>query len=243
MIPDKLIEDFKRAKKVGVLTGAGISAESGIPTFRGEGGLWEGYPVEKVASPEGFEEDPEMVWKFYDERRMNIAKAKPNRAHIVLAEMEKYFDIWIITQNIDGLHEKAGSKRIIELHGDIWRVKCTLCNYVGYNYDVPLQEILPRCPKCGGLLRPDVVWFNEPVYGIEDAFKVARESDIFMVIGTSAQVYPAASLPFIAKDYGAKIVEINIEKTPVSVIADYVILERATKALDELFQKLREALQ
>ena len=243
MIQDELIKEFKKANKIGILTGAGISAESGIPTFRGKGGLWEGYPVEKVASPEGFQEDPELVWKFYDERRINISKAKPNNAHKVLAEMEKYFDLWIITQNIDGLHQKAGSKKVIELHGNIWRVRCTLCDYIGYNYDVPLREIPPRCPKCGELLRPDVVWFGEPVYGIEDAFKIARESDIFIVVGTSAQVYPAASMPYIAKDYGAKIVEINIERTPVSVIADYIILKKASKALDELFQKLKEALQ
>ncbi len=242
MISNKLIESFKRARKIGVLTGAGISAESGIPTFRGKGGLWEGYPVEKVASPEGFQEDPKMVWRFYDERRINISRAKPNNAHRVLAKMENYFDIHIITQNIDGFHQRAGSKNVIELHGNIWRVKCTSCNYIGYNYDIPLREIPPKCPKCGELLRPDVVWFGEPVYGVDKAFRIARESEIFMVIGTSAQVYPAASLPYIAKDYGAKIVEINIERTPVSVIADHIILEKASKALDELFQKLKEAL-
>ncbi len=243
MIPESLIEYMKNVKKIGVLTGAGISAESGIPTFRGAGGLWEGYPVDKVASTEGFHEDPVLVWRFYDERRKNIAKAEPNRAHIVLAELEKSYDIWIITQNIDGLHQKAGSKNVIELHGNIWRVRCTSCNYREYNYDVPLKSIPPQCPRCGSILRPDVVWFGEPVYNMDRAFQIAKESDLFFVIGTSAQVYPAASLPFLAKDYGAKVVEINVESTPVSVIADYIIMERATKALDELFRRLREALQ
>ncbi len=243
MIPESLIRYMKNVKKIGVLTGAGISAESGIPTFRGAGGLWEGHPIEKVATPEGFEENPTLVWKFYNERRKNIAKAKPNRAHIVLAELEKIYDVRVITQNIDGLHQKAGSKNVIELHGNIWRVRCTSCSYKGYNYDVPLKNIPPKCPKCGSILRPDVVWFGEAVYGMDKAFQIAKESELFFVIGTSAQVYPAASLPFLAKDYGAKVVEINVESTPVSVIADYIILERATKALDVLFRKLIEASQ
>ena len=240
-IPDSLVKVLLEARKIGVLTGAGISAESGIPTFRGSGGLWEGYPVEKVATVEGFVEDPELVWRFYDERRKNIARAKPNRAHIALAEMEKHYDMWVITQNIDGLHLEAGSKNVIEMHGNIWRVRCTSCDYLGENREVPLGEIPPRCPKCNSILRPDVVWFGEPVYGVEKAFQVARESDVFFVIGTSAQVHPAASLPYIAKDYGATVVEVNIEKTPVSIIADYVLLGRATEVLDSLLRRLREA--
>ncbi len=240
-IPDRLVEIMLEARKIGVLTGAGISAESGIPTFRGSGGLWEGYPVEKVATVEGFAENPELVWKFYDERRINIAKAKPNLAHLALAEMEKHYDMWVITQNIDGLHLEAGSRNVIELHGNIWRVKCTSCNYRGEIHEVPLGEIPPRCPQCNSILRPDVVWFGEPVYGVKKAFQVARESDVFFVIGTSAQVHPAASLPYIAKDYGATVVEINIEKTPVSIIADYILLGRATEVLDSLLRRLRGA--
>ncbi len=239
----EIVELLKNSKRVAALTGAGISAESGIPTFRGKGGLWEGYPVDKVASVEGFEEDPELVWKFYDERRVNMKDKKPNRAHEVLAEMEKYFDMWVITQNIDSLHTMAGSKNVIELHGNIWRFKCTVCSYNEMNYETPLHEIPPRCPKCGSLLRPDVVWFGETVNEVEKAFEIAKNSDVFFVIGTSAQVHPAASLPFIAKDYGAKVIEINIESTPVSVIADYILRGKATEVLDSLFLRLQEALQ
>ncbi len=243
MIPDSLIEELLRARKIGVLTGAGISTESGIPTFRGSGGLWEGHPVEKVATVEGFQENPVLVWRFYDERRKNIANAQPNNAHRILADLENHYDIWVITQNIDGLHLRAGSRNVIELHGNIWRVKCTTCGYRGENREVPLSHIPPKCPKCGSLLRPDVVWFGEPVNDVERAFDVARESDAFFVIGTSAQVHPAASLPFIAKDYGAKIVEINPQRTPVSIIADYTIRERATLAMRSLYQRLQEAWQ
>ncbi|NPA75227.1 MAG: NAD-dependent deacylase [Euryarchaeota archaeon] len=227
-----------KAKRVAALTGAGISAESGIPTFRGAGGLWEGYPVEKVATVEGFAEDPALVWRFYDERRVNMRNARPNLAHKILAELEKHYDMWVITQNIDGLHREAGSKNVIELHGNIWRVKCTLCDYHGENRETPLSEIPPKCPKCGALLRPDVVWFGEPVNGVEKAFRIAKESDVFFSIGTSALVHPAASLPFIAKDYGATVVEINPQRTPVSVIADFIIREKATVALDALFREL-----
>ncbi len=240
-IPDRLVEIMKRSSKIAALTGAGISAESGIPTFRGAGGLWEGYPVEKVATVEGFYENPELVWKFYNERRINISKARPNRAHKALAEMEKMYDMWVITQNIDGLHTMAGSNNVIELHGNIWRVRCTYCDYHGENMEVPLREIPPKCPKCGEILRPDVVWFGEPVHMMDLAFKIAEESEVFFVIGTSAKVHPAASLPFIAKNNGATVVEINIERTDVSIIADFILLGRATMILDSLLQKLKEA--
>ena len=240
---EEVLELLKNSKRIAALTGAGISAESGIPTFRGKGGLWEGYPVDKVASVEGFYENPELVWKFYDERRVNMIDKKPNRAHEVLAQMEKFFDMWVITQNIDGLHTLAGSKNVVELHGNIWNVKCTTCSYRGVNKEVPLSKIPPRCPNCGAILRPDVVWFGEQIHYSEKAFEIARSSELFFVIGTSAQVYPAASLPFIAKDYGAIIVEINPEPTPVSVIAEYVFREPATQTLDSLFQRLQGALQ
>ncbi len=242
-IPDSLVAKMLESRKIGVLTGAGISAESGVPTFRGRGGLWAGYPVEKVATVEGFDENPELVWRFYDERRQNLAKVKPNKAHYILAELEKYYDFWVITQNIDGLHTLAGSKNVVELHGNIWNVKCTICSYRGMNREVPLSKIPPQCPNCGAILRPDVVWFGEPIHDSEKAFEIAKSSELFFVIGTSAQVYPAASLPFIAKDYGAVIVEINPEPTPVSVIAEYVFRAPATQTLESLFQKLQEPLQ
>ncbi len=239
----KVIKVLLSAKRIVALTGAGISAESGIPTFRGTGGLWEGYPVEKVATIEGFERDPSLVWRFYDERRRNIAKARPNRAHEVLALFENLYDFWVITQNIDGLHSRAGSKNVVELHGNIWRVKCTECGIRYYNYDVPLREIPPRCKRCGGLLRPDVVWFGEPVYDVDKAYELAESCDVMLVIGTSAQVYPAAYLPRLAWSKGAKIIEINPQETPISRYADFVIREKATKALDELYRGLLRAFQ
>ncbi len=240
---DELIDVLKEARRVVALTGAGVSAESGIPTFRGSGGLWEGYPVEKVATMEGFEKDPALVWRFYDERRRNIARAKPNRAHEVLALLENFYDFWVITQNIDGLHTRAGSKNVIEMHGNIWRVKCIECGRRYYNYDVPLKKIPPRCERCGGLLRPDVVWFGEPVYDVDKAYELSQSCDVMFVIGTSAQVYPAAYLPRLAWSKGAKIVEINPQETPVSRYADFVIRDKATKALDEIYQGLLRAFQ
>ena len=239
----KLIKVLLSAKRIIALTGAGISAESGIPTFRGAGGLWEGYPVEKVATVEGFERDPSLVWRFYDERRKNMARAKPNRAHKVLALLENFYDFWVITQNIDGLHTKAGSKNVVELHGNIWRVKCTQCGIRYYNYDVPLREIPPKCKRCGGLLRPDVVWFGEPVYDVDKAYDLSQSCDVMFVIGTSAQVYPAAYLPRLAWSKGAKIVEINPKETPVSRYADFIIREPATRALDWIYQGLLRAFQ
>ncbi len=243
MVPKLLIDALVEAKRVAALTGAGISAESGIPTFRGQGGLWEGYSVEKVATPEGFEKDPAMVWRFYDERRVNISKAKPNRAHEVLALMENFYDMWVITQNIDGLHSRAGSNNVIELHGNIWRVKCTECGISYYNYEVPLREIPPRCKRCSGLLRPDVVWFGEPVYDMDKAYSIAESCDVMFVIGTSAQVYPAAYIPRVAWSHGAKVVEINPEETPVSSYADFIFREPATKAMDEIYKELLKVFQ
>ena len=240
---EEVIRQLANARRVVALTGAGISAESGIPTFRGSGGLWEGYPVEKVATVEGFERDPELVWRFYEERRENIARAKPNRAHEVLALMENFYDMWVITQNIDGLHTKAGSKNVVELHGNLWRVKCTECGVRYYNYDVPLPEIPPRCERCGGLLRPDVVWFGEPVYDADKAYQLSESCDVMLVIGTSAQVYPAAYLPRLAWSRGATIVEINLEETPVSRYAHHIIREPATRALDWIYRGLLEAFQ
>lgn len=239
----ELIDALLSARRIVALTGAGISAESGIPTFRGSGGLWEGYPVEEVATVEGFERDPALVWRFYDERRRNIAKAKPNRAHEVLAKLENLYEFWVITQNIDGLHTKAGSKNVVELHGNIWRVRCTECGIKYYNYEVPLKEIPPRCKRCGGLLRPDVVWFGEPVYDVDKAYELSQSCDVMMVIGTSAQVYPAAYLPRLAWSKGAKIVEINPQETPITRYADFVIRDKATKALDEIYQELLRAFQ
>ncbi len=222
-------------------TGAGVSAESGIPTFRGNGGLWRKYNPVDLATPGAFYKDPYLVWEFYDERRQNIAKAQPNKAHILISEAEKKLPlVSLITQNVDGLHQRAGSKNIIELHGNIWKVKCVSCGKEEMNYETPLQEIPPRCEECGGLLRPGVVWFGEalPYDALQTAYEIAKRSRIFIVVGTSCQVFPAAELPFIAKDKGSEIIEINPEETPITDIADISVRKIATKGMEEVFSYL-----
>jgi NAD-dependent deacetylase len=222
--------------RVVVLTGAGISAESGVPTFRGEEGLWRRYDPRELATPEAFRRDPKLVWEWYNWRREVIAGAEPSRAHRILADLERKRDLWVITQNVDGLHQRAGSRRVIELHGNIWRVRCVRCGARYYEESVPLREIPPRCRECGGLVRPDVVWFGEalPPDALEKALELSAEADLFLVIGTSAQVYPAAELPFLAKRSGAKVVEINPEETPVTPVADLSLRKGASEGLEEV---------
>ncbi len=230
--------------RVVFLTGAGISAESGIPTFRGKSGLWNNYKPEDLATPTAFMRDPVLVWKWYDWRRGIVSKAKPNRAHILIAELEKEIDVIVITQNVDGLHQKAGSTRVLELHGNIWRVRCTACYDTYYNYEVPLREIPPRCVNCGGILRPDVVWFGEeiPANILEESFRISENCEVMVVVGTSGVVYPAAYLPFIAKRAGARLVEINPEDTPISSISDMKIREKASGGMEICVKYLRSLL-
>jgi len=221
-ISSLLKEKMTSAKKVIVLTGAGVSAESGVPTFRGEGGMWRTYRAEELATPYAFQNNPKLVWEWYSWRRELIAPLEPNPAHIAIAQMEDYYpEFSLITQNIDGLHKKAGNRNIIELHGNIWTVRCTHERIIIDNTEVPLKEIPPYC-QCGALLRPHVVWFGEslPPEAIERAFEHSQQCELMFVAGTSAVVQPAASLPIIAKQKGAFIVEVNMERTPISSIAD-----------------------
>ena len=203
------------AERVSVLTGAGISAESGIPTFRGPGGLWRNFRPEDLATPEAFERDPELVWEWYMWRRGLIAAAQPNPGHLALARWERTVTAFtLITQNVDGLHDRAGSRRILKVHGDIWLSRCTLCSYQRMDrtstYTAP-----PRCPECDGLLRPGVVWFGEALPRLiwEEAERAVHDCQLFVVAGTSAQVYPAAGLVGRSR---APVIEINIEDTPYS---------------------------
>ena len=210
------------AERVAVLTGAGISKESGLPTFRGAEGLWRQRRPEQLATPEAFARDPKTVWEWYDWRRSVVAKAEPNPGHHALVELEKRArDFTLITQNVDGLHDRAGSRRLFKLHGDIWTVRCTGCGADSANHDVPLAEIPPRCP-CGALLRPGVVWFGEalPQQILEESVTAARHAQVFLVVGTSGVVQPAASLPLLARDAGARVIEVNPEETPLSSSAD-----------------------
>ena len=227
--------------RVAVLTGAGISAESGIPTFRGKDGLWNKYDPTELATPSAFQRDPKLVWEWYDWRRQLIAKAQPNEGHRAIVELERRFkDFTLITQNVDGLHQRAGSKKVIELHGNIWKVRCVSCGEEYYKHKTPLEELPPRCKSCGGLLRPGVVWFGEslPLDALQKAYDVSSEAELFIVVGTSAQVYPAAELPLIAKRNGARLIEVNPEETPITPYADESIREKATTGMKKVLDML-----
>ena len=233
---------LKRAEHAIAFTGAGISAESGIPTFRGKGGLWEKYKPEEIATPEAFERDPVKVWEWYKMRMELIAKAKPNPGHIALARMEEEGIIkTVITQNVDGLHQRAGSKNVLELHGSIWRVRCTNpeCNYRARIKEPP-REIPPKCPKCGSLLRPDVVWFGEPLPSRvwEQAVLEASNADVVLVVGTSGVVMPAAMIPLLVKQHGGTIIEVNIEASNITVSADIFLKGKAGEILPRLAEEL-----
>jgi NAD-dependent deacetylase len=225
-----------------VLTGAGVSAESGIPTFRGAGGLWRDYRATDLATPQAFRRDPKLVWEFYDWRRQVIAPCQPNPAHETIAIMEQTLsDFCLVTQNIDGLHQKAGNRDILTLHGDIWRVRCTRCDYAGQNHEVPLSEIPPHCPQCNRLLRPDVVWFGEtlPASVLEAAWTASQRATWMLVVGTSALVEPAASLPLLAKQNGATLIEVNPDSTPLSTYADEILRGPAGQVLPDWWQTQR----
>lgn len=224
------------ARALAVLTGAGLSQESGVPTFRGPNGLWRRYRPEELATPEAFARDPRLVWEWYDWRRSLIARAAPNPAHRALAELEqRVCEFALLTQNVDGLEERAGCRHVLRLHGDIWLLRCVGCGREGKNRAVPLPELPPRC-SCGALLRPGVVWFGEPLPAdvLARAFAAAQRAEVFLVVGTSAVVQPAASLPLIAKQAGAHIVEINREETPLSSAADVSLFGLAGEILPRL---------
>jgi len=224
------------ANAVAILTGAGVSAESGVPTFRGDGGLWREYRAEDLATPEAFARDPKLVWEWYDWRRGIIAQAAPNAAHRALVQLEiRKPRFTLITQNVDGLHDLAGNGKILKLHGDIWRLRCTECGANFPNRRVPLPKMPPHC-ACGGLARPGVVWFGEPLpEGImKEAEHAAGGAEVFLVIGTSAVVYPAASLIPYAKQAGAKVIEINPEPTAATSIVDCALQGPAGEILPQL---------
>jgi NAD-dependent deacetylase len=221
-------------KAIVVLTGAGISAESGIPTFRGPAGLWQGHDPHQLATPQAFAHDPELVWRFYEWRRGLVKSNQPNDAHRVLAEIEESVRLFtIITQNVDGYHTAAGSENVIELHGSLWRLKCTHCSQRWEDRRHPLPDLPVSCPSCNALARPDVVWFGETLESqiLNEAITLAQQSQIFFSIGTSSVVYPAAELPMLARQHGAYTIEINPQKTPISNLMDKVIRGSATNEL------------
>lgn len=215
-------EILREASSIAVLTGAGVSAESNIPTFRGNGGLWKQFRAEDLATPEAFTRDPRLVWEWYDSRRQMIARAQPNPGHYAIAKLEsRVARFTLITQNVDDLHDRAGSRRVLKVHGDIWMARCIECGREQLDQRAPLPEIPPLC-ECGGLLRPGVVWFGEalPQKVWRQAEQAARTAEVFLVAGTSAVVYPAAGLVQLAKMSGAKIIEVNVTASAVSNGAD-----------------------
>lgn len=235
-VDEKDVADrLRAAPHILVLTGAGISAESGIPTFRGPGGLWKNYRPEQLATPEAFARDPKLVWEWYAWRRSLVAAAEPNAGHLALAKLEQRSSaLLLVTQNVDGLHRRAGSHRVVELHGDLWTTRCVQCGSESREAD--LGELPPRCLKCGGLLRPGVVWFGEPLpsEAVTTAFAAASKADVVLVVGTSGVVYPAAQLPIVAQERGAYVVEVNVERTPLTSRADAVFIGPATEILPRL---------
>jgi NAD-dependent deacetylase len=229
-------EWLKQARSIAVLTGAGVSAESGVPTFRGNNGLWKQYRAEDLATPGAFARDPNLVWEWYDWRRGLIAHAKPNAGHRALVVLEKRVPSFtLITQNVDGLHALAGSRNVLEVHGSIWNVRCTSCERTHIDRRTPLPEIPPKC-ECGAMQRPGVVWFGEalPPKVWQDAEAAARTAEVFLLIGTSAVVYPAAGLAQIAKASGARVVEINIAETVLSDAIDQFLQGPSGELLPQL---------
>jgi NAD-dependent protein deacetylase/lipoamidase len=238
------------ARSLCVLTGAGVSAESGIPTFRGPDGLWRNFRIEELATPEAFARNPLLVWEWYAWRRELMRSAEPNAAHYALADIEDRIarrpdaSFTLVTQNIDGLHERAGSRNIFRLHGSVWVLRCTECGAEREDHSMPLDPLPPRCAAgeiCGSMMRPAVVWFGEmlPEDALRQSIQAAADADVFLVVGTSALVHPAASLPVVAKQHGARLIEINPDPTPLSEIADLTLTGKAGEILGALRPRQR----
>lgn len=242
--PKHFLSKLKTANRIVFFTGAGISAESGIATFRGKDGLWNKLKPEELASFDAFLRNPDLVWEWYQHRRQILHESKPNRAHEAIAQFEKYFeDVTVVTQNIDNLHRRAGSNRIYELHGNIERNYCIDCRK---DYDMSEfnlnQKQVPKCDECGGLIRPDVVWFGEylPQRQFSASEGAAEKCDICFVVGTSGVVYPAAYIPITARNGGAMLVEINVEETDMTRLADFSFFGKAGETLPSLLKMIRE---
>ncbi len=238
---DQLITSIHQDTPITVLTGAGISAESGIPTFRdAQTGLWANYSPEELASLEAFHRDPKLIWEWYNWRREMVMKAKPNEGHLALARLQAWSrHFTLITQNVDGLHQRAGSTSVIELHGNLMTARRDGEDEVLSLPDV-LESLPPHCPETGKLLRPNIVWFGEslPAAAVDAAEKASRECQVFLSIGTSGMVYPAAGLPIMAREQGATVVEINPDETGLSDMVSYKLTGAASATLQELTEKL-----
>lgn len=233
-------QQLAAARSITVLTGAGISADSGVPTFRGADGLWRNYRAEDLATPEAFARDPRLVWEWYNWRRELIATKQPNEAHQTLVELERRCqNFWLITQNVDGLHRDAGSQKLSEIHGNIWMVRCTECSRVVENRAVPI-DILPLCHHCRGLLRPHIVWFGESLAeeDLGHSYAALRSCSLCLIVGTSGLVYPAAGFASVAKESGAFVAEINLDPTPQSALVDVSLQGRAKEIVPLLLDPI-----
>lgn len=235
-------EILRGSKRIFVLTGAGVSAESGVPTFRGGGGatLWRGMPFEQLSSAQMVERDLPLVWEWFDYRRNLVGECLPNAAHETLAavqQSERFDDFVVVTQNIDRLHQAAGAANVIELHGSVWRARCLSCKAKKSLREIPADERPPVCEECFDSMRPDVILFGEamPMQAVTQAQAAAQNCDVCIVVGTSALVHPAAELPLIAKQSGATVIEINPEETPLTARADVSLRGRAAEILPQLF--------
>lgn len=237
-----LVAALAAASHAVILTGSGTSAESGVPTFRdAQTGLWARYRPEDLATPEAFARDPRFVWDWYEWRRGVVATVEPNAGHRAIAELQRCLPrVTLITQNVDGLHQRAGSADVIEFHGNLMRSKCSVEHCI-VEIDRHEEASPPRCPNCGALVRPDVVWFGEPIpsVALERALAAVADCDLMMVVGTSAQVQPAASLAEQARSRGAVLVEVNPEATPLTPLADFVLSGPSGRLLPELVEALR----
>jgi NAD-dependent deacetylase len=230
-------EIIESASDITVLTGAGISAESGVPTFRGKNGLWREYRSEDLATPGAFARDPKLVWQWYEWRREIIKETKPNPGHYALVELEnEKSDFTLITQNIDGLHQLSGSRNLIEMHGNLWQIRCVSCGIIEQCHDVPLKELPPRCKGCGSLGRPNVVWFGEiiPMSVIDKTLVAIEKCQVMLIVGTSGVVEPAASMGLVAKQTGRTVIEVNLEPTVNSSFYDLSIIGKSGEILPRL---------
>ena len=231
------------ARRVSVLTGAGVSAESGVPTFRTKHGLWEQYRIEEVATPDALARNPRLVWEFYEMRRANMHEVQPNPAHVALARMEPLFErLSLVTQNIDGLHRRAGSRHVLEVHGSLWRAHCLAgCGRVVDPFPYPAPAVPPPC-ECGGFLRPSVVLFGEmlPTDVYQRAVREAQGSEVALSIGTSSSVWPAAGIPLLAAEAGAFTIEVNPEETELTPHFDVSLRGPAGRVVPDLLRRLEE---
>ena len=239
----KAATDIADSRKTIALTGAGISVESGIPDFRSAGGLWDKYDPEEYAHISAFRSNPAKVWNMIKDMMELVLGAEPNPAHIALAELERMGLLnSVITQNVDGLHQRGGSREVIEFHGSNQWLVCLGCGYRQESASLSFEDIPPRCPQCSSILKPDVVFFGEPIppEAQNRSFEEARTCDLVLVVGTSAVVYPAAGIPPLAKQSGAKVVEINMEPTPLTgFVSDYLIQGSAGAILPQIVEEIR----